>query len=58
MLDLRGNWGGLIILGNAPISTDGGQNFVEGIEGIPYGGTDPDDDSGILRYVRVWHGGR
>ena len=52
----RGNWGGLIILGNAPVV--GGTNFVEGITGVPYGGNDPHDDSGILKYVRVWHGGR
>jgi hypothetical protein len=58
MIDPRGNWGGLIINGNAPISTTGGENFVEGLEGVPYGGNDPNDDSGILRYVRVWHGGR
>jgi hypothetical protein len=58
LLDPRGNWGGLIVLGKAPISTTGGENFVEGLEGVPYGGNDPNDDSGILRYVRVWHGGR
>jgi len=58
MLDPRGNWGGLIILGNAPIAVDGGSSFVEGLEGIPYGGTNADDNSGVLRYVRVWHGGR
>ncbi len=56
-LPARGTWGGLILLGNAPISKDGGENYVEGLVGIPYGGTDPDDNSGILRYVRVWYGG-
>ncbi|MEA3286861.1 MAG: hypothetical protein U9Q77_05755, partial [Candidatus Marinimicrobia bacterium] len=58
MLDPRGNWGGIIILGDAPIAVDGGSSFVEGLEGIPYGGTNADDNSGVLRYVRVWHGGR
>ncbi len=58
MLDPRGNWGGIIILGDAPIAVDGGSSFVEGLEGIPYGGTDADDNSGVLKYVRVWHGGR
>jgi len=58
MLDPRGNWGGLILLGNSPISATGGESFVEGLEGVPYGGVNPADDSGILRYVRVWHGGR
>ena len=54
----RGQWGGLIINGYAPISTTGGTNFVEGLEGIPYGGSDSEDSSGSLSYVRVWHGGR
>ncbi len=58
MLDPRGNWGGIIILGDAPIAVDGGSSFVEGLEGIPYGGTNADDNSGVLKYVRVWHGGR
>ena len=56
-------WGGLIILGNAPSSTENGD--TEGnIEGIPanlgygeYGGSDANDSSGSLRYVSVRHGG-
>jgi hypothetical protein len=51
-----GNWGGLIILGNAPVNI--GETYIEGLVGVPYGGNDPDDDSGILKYVRVWYGGR
>jgi len=58
LLPLRGTWGGLIILGKAPISVTGGSANVEGVEGKPYGGNDPDDNSGSLEYVRVWYGGR
>ncbi|RLJ09446.1 MAG: hypothetical protein DRP15_03760, partial [Candidatus Aenigmatarchaeota archaeon] len=54
-LPQRGTWGGLIILGNAP--TNQGESFVEGLIGVPYGGNNPDDSSGVLRYVRVWYGG-
>ena len=54
----RGNWGGVIINGYAPISTTGGINEVEGLSGVSYGGSDPEDNSGVLSYVRVWHGGR
>ena len=54
----RGSWGGLIILGKAPINKSGGEAFVEGLVGVPYGGTDASDDSGVLEYVRVWYGGR
>merc|ERR1719473_2519375 len=52
-----GMWGGLIILGKAPTSK--GTNSVEGLpdgDGA-YGGSDNADNSGVLRYVRVWHGG-
>ena len=48
----RGDWGGLIINGRAPINIPGSEAFGEGDTGI-YGGDRPDDDSGILRYVRV-----
>ncbi|MCF7804709.1 MAG: T9SS type A sorting domain-containing protein [Candidatus Marinimicrobia bacterium] len=57
-LPARGTWGGLILLGNAPINAEGGESNVEGLTGVPYGGDDPHDSSGILRYVRVWYGGR
>jgi hypothetical protein len=48
----------LILLGKAPINKSGGEAFVEGLVGVPYGGTDPEDNSGVLKYVRVWYGGR
>ena len=53
----RGLWGGLIINGRAPIANEGGTAAVEGLTGVLYGGSDPDDNSGVLRYVRVWNGG-
>ena len=48
----RGDWGGLIINGNAPLNVPGGEAEGEGDTGV-YGGTNPDDDSGHLYYVRV-----
>lgn len=52
----RGDWGGIIINGNAPINScgDGGfcEAFGEGATGY-YGGDNPEDNSGTLRYVRV-----
>jgi len=60
-LESRGLWGGLILLGNATINTESGEDMIEGIpvsepRGI-YGGNDDDDNSGILRYVSIQHGG-
>jgi hypothetical protein len=48
----RGDWGGLVINGNAPLNLPGGVGIGEGQTGV-YGGNDPNDNSGILRYVRV-----
>ncbi len=48
----RGDWGGLIINGRAPLNVPGGVAIGEGDTG-EYGGNDPNDSSGILRYVRV-----
>jgi hypothetical protein len=48
----RGDWGGLIINGRAPLNLPGGVGLGEGDTGI-YGGDDPNDNSGILRFVRV-----
>lgn len=54
----RGKWGGLLILGRAPVQhASGSDPEVEGLAGYPYGGTDPLDSSGVLRYVRIWHSG-
>ena len=57
----RGLWGGLIILGDAPVNTPSGEASIEGIplsepRGI-YGGTDEYSNSGILEYVSIRHGG-
>jgi len=48
----RGDWGGIIINGRAPINIEGGEGVGEADTGV-YGGDNPNDDSGTLRYVRV-----
>jgi hypothetical protein len=57
----NGFWGGVIILGKAPISAS--QTSVQ-IEGIPtsdqnglYGGGEPAHSSGTFQYVSIRHGG-
>ncbi|MGB1269521.1 MAG: multidrug transporter [Flavobacteriaceae bacterium] len=53
-----GDWGGLILLGDAPInSVSGSATSTSEIGGLPYGGTDANDNSGTLRYVRVEYSG-
>ncbi len=62
----RGDWAGLVILGNAPTNAsfkgqngvgemEGGINDADGL-GL-YGGNNPADNSGVLQYVRVEYAG-
>ncbi len=64
--DINGLWGGLLVCGKAPVSAsnDAGDITETQIEGIPtsdqnglYGGNVNDDDSGIIKYVSIRHGG-
>jgi hypothetical protein len=52
-----GDWGGVVLLGLAPINVAGGTNVIEGFdamtEGIEYGGKDAEHDCGSLAYVRI-----
>ena len=58
---LDGLWGGLIVLGNAPISADAASVQIEGIPASDqnglYGGADAADNSGVLKYISIRHGG-
>lgn len=61
--DINGLWGGLIVLGQAPISVSSNASDFQ-IEGIPpsdvrglYGGNNPEDNSGVLKYISIRHGG-
>ncbi len=51
-----GDWGGVVILGNAPTNKPT-TTIVEGVPDAPYGGTDANDNSGVFRYVRIEFGG-
>ena len=48
-----GDWGGIIILGNAVLNVAGGSATIEGGVGSTYGGTNDADNSGIFKYVRI-----
>jgi trimeric autotransporter adhesin len=60
----RGLWGGVVMLGYAP-TNNATVRQIEGVNEIvgagdrraDYGGDDPDDNSGILRYVSIRHTG-
>lgn len=62
----RGDWGGIVILGRAKTNAsfngvpgvgeiEGGVNNAEGL-GL-YGGADDEDNSGVLRFVRIEYAG-
>lgn len=55
-----GDWGGVLVLGKATINDPAGERVAEG--GIDatlglYGGTDDQDSSGVIRYVRIEYAG-
>jgi hypothetical protein len=53
----RGDWGGIVMLGTAPINVSGGSNNIEGLPPTElrgtYGGTDAAHDCGTIRYARI-----
>jgi hypothetical protein len=58
---LNGLWGGLLVLGNAPISASAASVQIEGIppsdqNGL-YGGSDANDNSGVIKFISIRHGG-
>lgn len=54
-----GDWGGLILLGKAPVNsvTGGDLTSTSEIGALPYGGSLVADNSGTLKYVRVEYSG-
>ena len=49
-----GDWGGIVLAGEAVNNIAGGRGEVEGLpDAIQYGGTNDADNSGILKYVRI-----
>ncbi|WP_339614630.1 hypothetical protein [uncultured Winogradskyella sp.] len=59
-----GDWGGVFILGDAPLNTFGnGSSLNNGLRpsefsSISYGGEDSDSNSGIIKYVRIEYAGK
>lgn len=50
-----GDWGGLVIAGDAP--TNKGTNVLSEVGDLTYGGANSNDDSGSIRYLRVEYTG-
>lgn len=54
---MAGDWGGLILLGKAPINVTGGTDNIEGFPagtpGTEFGGSDPTHNCGTVKYVRI-----
>ena len=59
----QGYWGGLLVLGNAPVNNNRGatppsdeatfEAFTAAQPEGKFGGTDPNDNSGVIKYVRI-----
>jgi hypothetical protein len=59
--NVRGQWGGVILLGSAQLNSSPGETQIEGIPDTEsrgrYGGEDDEDSSGSITYVSIRHGG-
>jgi hypothetical protein len=60
--NVSGLWGGLIVLGEAPTNNPSNDYRIEGIPDdasypAQYGGSAADDNSGVLEYISIRHGG-
>ncbi|MDR6941622.1 hypothetical protein [Mucilaginibacter pocheonensis] len=60
----NGDWGGIILLGKAPVNQGDNVGIEGGLDAkgdpakyIQYGGTDVNDNSGTLKYVRIEYAG-
>lgn len=59
-----GDWGGLFVLGDAPINTFGKESSLNfglqpsSFESISYGGDKPEHNSGVLQYIRIEYAGK
>ncbi|MGZ8866926.1 MAG: hypothetical protein ACXW2P_01185 [Thermoanaerobaculia bacterium] len=58
------DWGSLVLMGGAPVNDTRnnlvGESYLEGLPQSPeyrFGGANPEDSSGVLRYVRLEFGG-
>lgn len=51
----RGNWGGLVICGRAPINK--GKTATAEVSDLTYGGEIADDNSGSIKYLRIEYAG-
>ncbi|MEM9460601.1 MAG: hypothetical protein AAGF11_40910 [Myxococcota bacterium] len=54
----RGDWGGLVLFGQAPVNLDNGSGVAEGLlTPVSYGGMESTHNCGTLQYTRVeWAG--
>jgi hypothetical protein len=50
---VAGDWAGLVFNGRAPVNCSGGECLSEGLASVSFGGSNPNDSSGLMRFVRV-----
>ncbi|NBB85304.1 MAG: hypothetical protein GVY12_03660 [Bacteroidetes bacterium] len=58
--DVRGLWGGVILLGNAGLNSQPGETNIEGVPGDErtlYGGDNDNDNTGVFRFISIRHTG-
>ncbi len=61
MMRKAGDWGGIVILGNGLVNKLGGMAIFDGnidLNYAMYGGNNPEDNSGVMSYVRIEYPGK
>lgn len=49
----QGHWGGIVLLGNAPTNRSAAGTSTSELGDMTYGGTDNNDNSGVIKYVVI-----
>jgi hypothetical protein len=54
----KGDWGGLVLNGRAPVNVPGGEGLSEGLDSVSFGGNENNDSSGVMQFVQIEFAGK
>ncbi len=54
----KGDWGGVVANGRAPVNVPGGEGLSEGLDGVAFGGNESNDSSGVMQFVQIEFAGK
>jgi hypothetical protein len=54
----KGDWGGVVLNGRAPVNVPGGEGLSEGLDSVAFGGNENNDSSGVMQFVQIEFAGK